>query len=226
MGLRRLLRSWEHRRLLASVPDLVQKSKAQLNQDIWVVGETNRKRGGFFVEIGAFDGIQHSNTYLLEKEFGWSGILVEPNPDCLASLKQHRSAAISTKAVSSEEGTVDFVRVREEPALSAVAVHADGDRHATQRRDSDVIAVDTITLDDLLREHGAPGHIDFLSVDTEGNEYDILSSFDFSKYQIDLISVEHNHTPRELEIERLLHKFGFRRVHRRITRFDAWYKRI
>jgi FkbM family methyltransferase len=226
MGLRKMLRAWERRRLLASVPDLVAKSKSQLHQDLWVLAETGRKRNGIFVEVGAFDGIQHSNTYLLEKEFGWSGILVEPNPDCLASLRKHRSAAISAKAISSERRTMSFVSVREEPALSSLADHAWNDGHSTRRADSSVISVDAILLSDLLKEHGAIGHIDYLSLDTEGSEYDILSSFDFDQCEIDLISVEHNYTASEADIERLLRKASFKRVYRRVARFDAWYRRI
>jgi FkbM family methyltransferase len=225
MGLRRLLRTWERRRLLGAVPELVDKSKAQLNQDLWVIAETRRKRRGFFVEIGAFDGILHSNTYLLEKELDWTGILVEPNPGWHDLLRQRRSAALSTKAISSRRGTVDFVAVRNEPALSGLAAHAYDDKHAARRGDAGVISVETTTVGDLLEEHAAPQHIDYVSIDTEGSEFEILSAFDFNRYRVDLISVEHNYTAQEADTERLLNANGFQRVHRRISRFDAWYKR-
>jgi FkbM family methyltransferase len=201
-------------------------STAQLHQDLWVLAETKRKRGGYFVEVGAFDGIELSNTYLLEKEFGWTGILVEPNPDCHAPLRQHRAATISTKAISAKRGSVDFLRVQDEPEFSGIASHASDDNHARYRREhSDVISVETITLDDLLREHAAPPQIDYMSIDTEGNEFEMLSVFDFARHRVDLLSVEHNYGMREQAIEGLLREHGFRRVHRRISRFDAWYKR-
>jgi hypothetical protein len=56
-------------------PSLLEKSKAQLRQDLFVLSETHYKRNGYFVEFGAANGIDLSNTYLLETEFSWSGIL-------------------------------------------------------------------------------------------------------------------------------------------------------
>jgi FkbM family methyltransferase len=214
--------------LLASVRDAVPKSKAQLYQDLWVLSETRRKKGGFFVEIGAFDGVRNSNTFLLEKELGWKGILVEPNPDCHQRLRQNRSAVISTKAVYSKRGTVEFLRVPEDPEMSSIADHAFDDKHADLRGGhSDAISVETLTLEDLLHEHDAPKTIDYISIDTEGSELEILSTFDFAKYDVRLISVEHNHfRARDVETERLLRRAGFKRVYRHVSRFDAWYKRV
>jgi len=222
-----MLRNWEERRLLASVADLAGKSKAQLRQDLWVLAETGRKRGGFFVEIGAFDGIHLSNTYLLEKEFGWTGILVEPNPERHAALRENRNASISTSAIYSKKGTVDFLNVQNDPEMSGIATHVYDDRNADRRQQTaQVIQVDTITPGELFRQYAVPACIDYLSVDTEGSEFEILSAIDFTKYDVRLISVEHNRlAEREMKTERFLAGVGFRRVYRRASRFDAWYKR-
>ena len=228
MGLRRMLRNWEERRLLASAPDLAGKSKAQLRQDIWALAETGHKRGGFFVEIGAFDGIEHSNTYLLEKEFGWTGILVEPNPDYHSLLRERRSAALSTNAVYSKSGKVDFVNVRDGAVLSGIAEHAFDDRHAGLRRreSSDVISVEAVTLNELLEKEKAPKTVDYISIDTEGSEFEILAAFNFDAFDVRLFSIEHNFTPREAETETLLRRHGYKRVYRRASRFDGWYRRV
>lgn len=227
MGLRRMLRTWEERQLLSSAPDLLAKSTAQLHQDIWVIAETKRKRGGFFVEIGAFDGVEHSNTYLLEKELGWTGILVEPNPELHSLIRERRTAALSTAAVYSKSTEVDFVSVRDAGVLSGIAVHAFEDMHAEfRRKNSSVFSVVATTLQELLEQYDAPKVIDYLSVDTEGSEYEILAAFDFDKFDIRLLSVEHNFTPRERDVEVLLRKFGYRRVYRRASKWDSWYRLI
>ncbi len=227
MRLRKILQDWEGRRLLAGVSDLASRSKAQLHQDLWVLTETKRKRGGFFVEVGAFDGVTLSNTYLLEKEFGWSGILAEPNPAYHALLRQNRTAAISPKAIYSCKGMVQFVCVEEAPEISGIVEHAYDDFFAeTRKREPNILSVEAITLEDLLQEHGAPRQIDYLSIDTEGSELEILSSLKFDAHDISLISVEHNwHASREQATEHLLRKHGFRRVYRRHSRFDGWYRR-
>jgi FkbM family methyltransferase len=222
-----MLRSWERRRLLGTAPDLASRSTAQLHQDLWVLAETKRRLGGFFVEIGAFDGIEHSNTYLLEKEFGWTGILVEPNPAYHSVLRERRSAALSTSAVYSTTGKVDFMHVGAAAVLSGIAKHAFSDRHAQLRsRDSDVITVDTLTLNDLLRNYGAPNKVDYISIDTEGSEFEILAAFDFDAFDVRLFSIEHNFTPREVDTDKLMRRHGYRRVYRRASFFDAWYRRV
>src|SRR3979409_966312 len=74
------LRSIEECRFLAYVLLSRHESKSQILQDLWVGYELNERRGGFFVEFGATNGVVNSNTWLLEKKYGWKGILAEPNP--------------------------------------------------------------------------------------------------------------------------------------------------
>jgi len=63
-----------------------QKYYSQLGQDKWVLEKLDYKENGFFIEIGAYDGITLSNTYSLEKDFGWDGICVECNPEIIPLL--------------------------------------------------------------------------------------------------------------------------------------------
>ena len=79
-------------------------SRSQISQDLWVLYETNFKRQGYFVEFGAADGLKWSNTYILEKSFGWSGIVAEPNPVFHEALRRHRQCYISTKCVTGRSG--------------------------------------------------------------------------------------------------------------------------
>lgn len=201
-------------------------SKSQLLQDLWICYELNEKRNGFFVEFGATDGVINSNTWLLEKKLGWKGILSEPNPTWHSRLSENRGAAIDRRCVSSASGKrLAFLATDgSDPELSAIAEFAGGDHFAEVRAAGNEIEVESVSLDDLLLEHKAPETIDYLSIDTEGSEYDILSHFDFSRYVIDFISVEQN-AKTGAQIERLLSACGYIRVFKEFSQWDGWYIR-
>jgi FkbM family methyltransferase len=201
-------------------------SSAQLHQDLWVLWESRFKRDGFFVEFGATNGRDLSNTYLLERNFGWRGILAEPFPHWHAALSANRTAVIDHRCVwQASRQQLSFVAVDAEPELAGLQAQAFDDRHAQVRRDSGhSISVTTVSLLDLLREHGAPKQIDYLSIDTEGSELSILSAFDFSQYRIQYLTVEHNgHAEKRAGIQKLLATNGFTRKFEQFSRFDDWY---
>lgn len=202
-------------------------SKAQLAQDLFALAIAGTTAPKFFVEFGATDGVDLSNTWLLEKKLGWNGILAEPAIIWHDALKSNRSCAIETKCVARESNQkFKFLEVTSHPELSGVEEFADtGDRHSSFRlANSQRFEVDTISLDDLLDTHNAPGDIQFLSIDTEGSEFDILEVFDFSRRKIRSISVEHNYVvPRRQSIHALLIKHGYKQVFERISKFDDWY---
>jgi hypothetical protein len=85
--------------------------------------------------------------------------------------------------------------------------------------------VETITLNDLLEKYNAPNEIDYLSIDTEGSEYDILRSFNFEKYNIKIITCEHNHSVMREKIFSLLSSKGYKRKYSEFSRCDDWYIR-
>lgn len=204
------------------------KSRSQLLQDVFVLSQTSFKRGGFFVEFGATDGIELSNTYLLEKHFGWNGILAEPAKCWHQSLQQNRVAALDTSCVWSKSG--DLIEFREvedgknaDPSLSTIRQFSKSDRHKKARRHAEHYSVQTISLDDLLIRHQAPRMIDYLSIDTEGSEFEILSAFNFASFEIATISCEHNYTANRERIHDLLREYGYRRVLTDFSKFDDWY---
>ncbi|WP_213769820.1 FkbM family methyltransferase [Bradyrhizobium sp. dw_78] len=202
------------------------ESKSQILQDLWVGYELGERRGGFFVEFGATDGLVNSNTWLLENKYGWTGILAEPNPVWHSALRVNRNSIIDHRCVSSSTGKIASFLTTDgsDPELSAIAEFADGDHFAGVRAEGVAIKVETVSLNQLLTEHDAPAGIDYLSIDTEGSEYDILSHFDFSRHRIDLISVEQNrHT--EPRIEALLTGQGYDRVFSEFSQWDGWYVR-
>jgi FkbM family methyltransferase len=85
--------------------------------------------------------------------------------------------------------------------------------------------VDCISLEQLLDSQSAPSVINFLSIDTEGSEYDILRDFDYGKkYTINSICVEHNNVPDKRErISQLMKEWGLIRVLQHLSRWDDWY---
>jgi FkbM family methyltransferase len=196
---------------------------AQLGQDLWVLYELSQKRDGFFVEFGAGDGVLLSNTYLLETGYSWNGILAEPCPVFHSSLPINRRGFLSTCCVAQESGSKVIFNQTGDPHFSTIDTYTFADEHAQLPQGGKRIEVETITLRDLLRQGKAPTNIDYLSLDTEGSELEILSAFDFSEYQITLITVEHNHTPRQQEIDRLLARNGFERKFADLSDFDGWY---
>lgn len=209
------------------------KQVSQLGQDLWVLKETNEKRNGYFVEVGATDGVTISNTYLLEKDYDWNGIVVEPNPIYHNDLMRNRNCEICTMAVYTEHNKaspeIEFLAT-DVPDIATIKGYGEDDEFAdTRKKESKVIKVKTISLYDLLFSYKAPEEIDYLSIDTEGSEYDILKAFFDSNenvpvYKINLITVEHNSTPNREKIHQLLNVNGYERVAQ--VKWDDYYKRI
>jgi FkbM family methyltransferase len=198
-------------------------SKSQLGQDVFALSLVGPEHTGFFVEFGAADGVALSNSYLLEKTFGWTGVLCEPANTWRSQLVRNRSAHIDFRCVFSSSGLIiDFMET-EEPALSTLRGFGDEDMHAESRGGSATYKVETISLLDLLKFHKAPNHIDFISVDTEGSEFEIFKAFDFSQYTFGAIVVEHNFTSTRHKVRDLLLSKGYRQVYRDLSDFDDWF---
>lgn len=192
-------------------------STSQLGQDLWVLERSGFKRGGFFVEFGATDGVRLSNSYLLETQFGWHGICAEPNPRMFAQLQRNRSCIVTNACIGPRSGErVEFVLAEE---YGGRVQDMASDFHAAKReaywsdpafRTSFV----TESLHDTLTRLGAPRQIDYLSIDTEGSELEILAAFPFECWELRLITVEHNFTPAREHIRSLLESKGYVRTER------------
>lgn len=204
---------------------LLPHSQSQLRQDLFVLSELGFKRGGFFVEFGAASGKELSNTWLLEKQFGWDGILAEPAKCWHRRLAANRSCTIEGRCVWKATGhSLDFAEATE-AEISTLAAFQDGDQHAGARRSSRHYKVGTVSLNDLMSEHRAPAAPDYLSIDTEGSEFEILQAFDFERHPFKVITCEHNFTPAREKISALLAAAGYVRKHEDISCFDDWYVR-
>lgn len=199
-------------------------SFSQLGQDLEVLKFYNNKTDGFFIEIGASDGINLSNTYLLEKDFNWKGICVEPIPKNFDLLCQNRpNSSCCNKAVYNTSNLdVVFDIANNFDLLSGISCHIDLHKKSVDINKT-IISVSTISFQDLLEKYNAPLFIDYLSLDTEGSELEILKSVDLDKYVFGLIDVEHNFVePRRTQMRELLCSNGYEYV--RPNNFDDSYK--
>ncbi|MCH9620733.1 MAG: hypothetical protein S4CHLAM20_01340 [Chlamydiia bacterium] len=151
------------------------------------------RKKGFFIDIGAHEGVFNSNSYYFEK-LGWDGICFEPDPRSFAELKKVRNCILYNFAVGSEEKVENFIqhpcsfvsgldRTYEKQHRKVFRVK-DGSRY--------FIPVQVVRLNDILKKHGIK-HVDFLSIDTEGAEEDIIASIDFDEVYFDVIVLENNY---------------------------------
>ena len=193
--------------------------KSQIYQDIFVLYTLNWKRNGFFVEFGSTNGFDLSNSYLLEKDFGWKGILCEPASVWKEDLKKNRNSILDFRCVWKTSGkTLDLI-VPSKPEFSKISILKNQKSLNVDQSEK----IETVSLIDLLNTYNAPKNIDYLSIDTEGSEYEILEAFDFSKYRISIITCEHNFSKEREKILKLLNKNGYQRVFQGLSRWDDWY---
>ncbi len=185
----------------------MKNSLSQIGQDRYVINKVyKKKRNGFFVDVGASHGLNLSNTYLLEKDFGWTGICIEPNPNFFRKLIKNRKAKcvqIAAYSVGGQEVEFSVAGV-----LSGISKHVDFHKSAATKP---TIKVKTKTLTKILDECKAPAFIEYLSLDTEGSELEVLKGVDFNKYTFGFITLEHNWVePRRTEMRDFLADRGYR----------------
>lgn len=202
---------------------------SQVGQDKYVNENLFKNRQeGFFVDIGAYDGITGSNSYFFEKNLNWKGICVEPIPELFEKLRNERKS-INLNACVGERGMRPFLRIiGPDEMLSGLIDKYDVrhkelvDRIATQYGDRhEVIMVNCLPLMQILEENKIT-HVDYLSLDTEGGELEILKSIDYDKIDIEVIDVENNY--QNPEFQKFLATKGYVLVTRLVI--DEIYKKI
>ncbi|MBD1165118.1 FkbM family methyltransferase [Pelagibacterales bacterium SAG-MED13] len=161
-------------------------------------------KNGFFVELGANDGIKQSNTYYFEKNFNWKGILVEPIKDKYIKCKKFRSNKnyFYNNACISFSFKKEKIKMIYSDLMSSISdktilnkvdakKHAlEGEKYLLKTEKIEEVWVDTITLNEIFIEIKSPKKMDFLSLDVEGSELEVLNGIDFSTYNFKFILVE------------------------------------
>lgn len=188
---------------------------SQLGQDHFVLQLLHEQHHGYFIDAGAADGVRSSNTLLLEREYGWHGVCIEPNDRYFAALRSKRQCVCVHACLYDRDMEVDFLEganmlggiVQAYPPAMLRYTHAmcGPDPARVRKR--------TTTIGHILREVGAPPVIDYWSLDTEGSELSILQAFPFDHYRLRVLTVEHNRQPVREALRQFLETRGFRHVH-------------
>lgn len=200
---------------------------SQTGQDRFLLENFFRgKRGGVFVDVGAYDGEFYSNTLFYERSMGWTGLCVEPLPSAFEKLKASRRAICENVCVADFEGEADFVEADDsgpfEKMFSGLPSHFDP-RHVVRldRASAKVTRrVKVEKLSTLLEKHGIT-RIDYMSIDTEGAEFPILAELDFERFPVSVLTVEDNWG--DERIPRLMNEKGYALFTR--LEYDLVFKR-
>ena len=215
---------------IKSIKDKGRYIKSQLYQDVFADFLISNRFDKTFLEFGATDGLELSNTHFLENYSDWRGVLGEPDPQWHKKIKKNRpNTKIITECIWKKSNEkIEFLS-SENGVLSTISSFRYSDKD-TMYNNSELrnklfktINLKTISLNDLIKREFNEVSPSYISVDTEGSEYEILKNFNFSEYKPIFFSIEHNYTDNQKKIDDLLLKNNYIRVFRKITSFDAWY---
>ena len=203
---------------------------SQLYQDMFASFIVGDKFDKTFLEFGATDGIELSNTYMLENFEGWRGVLSEPSLQWHEALKKNRkNSKIITKCIWSQSGkNLDFF-MSDVGILSTIKDFIESDKNSMpgntldRKKAGKLISVETISLNDVIKEYFSNISPSYISIDTEGSEYEILKSFNLDIYRPKVFTIEHNFTDLQMKFDDLMKLNNYKRIFRELTAFDAWY---
>lgn len=212
---------WNVRLLQAAMTHQVQ-FHGQLLQDAFVLAATNSLKHGQFVEIGVGDGCHLSNTLALERDFEWEGLLIEANPFFWPQIEKNRPTAklAKTAVLGSARGSLTFRHVEEFPEISALNDYATSDHH--DRSKANEVSVETTGIVDVLRANGIAKGVDYVSIDVEGPEIEILSAILAADYRPRVLTVEHNRIPERVETLTKMLEPHYDIVLTKASQWDLW----
>lgn len=188
---------------------------SQFGQDFYILKYFNNKNDGFFIEIGAYNGVSFSNTKKME-DIGWDGICVEPNPVMFEKVEKARKCHKYNVALAESDCEKEFVQISGNCAVLSGIREDYHPEHVKRIEDEiqkdggniDNIKVRAITFSTLMADFPHIKTIDYISIDTEGNEFKILKTIDFNKYDIKTLSIENNYD--DTEIREFMKNAGYR----------------
>lgn len=199
------------------------KYYSQYNQDSYL--ETNFFKGyknGIFMDVGSHDGITINNTLYFEREHNWHGINIEPIKEVYDKLIVNRPSSININcAICNYEGTTDFVLNKGYPEMISGIKDYYNPKHFDRLKihiqesggSSEIVKVSTRTIESICKEHNIK-NINYLSIDVEGAEFEVIKSINFDEVFIDIIGFENNYEEDSIPIIKYLNEKNYVMVHK------------
>lgn len=172
----------------SSTPAVGNYHQSQFGQDFFVINFFKFKTNGFFVELGAADGVTQSNTFLLEQQYGWKGLLIEPIKSQFEKLQELRGGIYTSQSIKINSAI--GITEQEEVLMHSAGLESTWSQQLIDKKKIDnVEKVNKRKLESIFDEYDIT-HIDYFSLDVEGAELEVLQSINWEKVHIELISVE------------------------------------
>jgi hypothetical protein len=212
---------------LGHVVSNLKNQNAQVFQDLYVTWKMKNKTNGIFVEVGTAYPDFHNNTWILENTLGWSGLLIEPDPQFHEKIKRRRKSHLETCAVTDVTGKnlkllIDRVNP---PGTGGIDIHFEGHPRGDSFVDLVTIEIDTKSLVDCLNSNAIEKCFDYLSFDTTGNINDIATlekMFD-AGYRPKILTIGHNYKSHRPLLKEMLQSHGYTQEFEFLSRWDDWF---
>lgn len=175
-------------------------------------------RNGFFMDVGAHDGITINNTYYFEKEHNWTGVNLEPIKEVFEKLNVNRPSCINLNcAISNNDGKAEFICNKGYTEMISGLKSEFDPRHLNRLNkeleshggSTSTIEVDTFKIESICKKHKI-FHIHYLSIDVEGAEFEVIKSINFDTVFIDVIGFENNYDDSSVPIVNYLMEKGYK----------------
>ena len=183
--------------------ELVSKYKSQYNQDSYLENQIFKGyKNGFYVDVGAHDGLTINNTLYFERYNNWNGINIEPIKKVFDNLIRNRPNSLNLNcAVSNKDGKTEFLNNKGSTEMLSGIKNTFGNRHLQRLNKennetgstTETITVNTKKLETIFNENNIK-HVNYLSIDVEGGEFEVIKSINFDKVFIDVIGFENNYS--------------------------------
>ena len=173
-------------------------SHSQYEQESYNHTFLNNKTNGIFVEVGGMDGIRHSNTYMLEKDYNWNGLIIEPSPSLFKLLNKNRNCFKENILVGDKFDIVNYLYIEDDKGPDGLqGVYDNYEEQHIKRINKELKETNTISqfiklkmvpIQQLFDKYNL-NNIDYFSLDVEGSELQVLNGIDFNKTNINIFSI-------------------------------------